>query len=66
MSYISVAALSSAKSNVAGSRSRPLESDGRLNEKGGGVKRGNLDAPVMVEISDKLGVANKAKEKYVK
>ena len=36
MSYISVAALSSAKSNVAGSRSRPLESDGRLNEKGGG------------------------------
>lgn len=65
MSYISVAALSSAKSNVAESRSRPLESDGRLNEKGG-VKRGNLDAPVMVEISDKLGVANKAKEKYVK
>ena len=30
------------------------------------MKRGNLDAPVMVEISDKLGVANKAKEKYVK
>lgn len=69
MSYISVAAPSSEKSNVAGSRRRPLESSRAVEEEKKGVldsdggEGGKLDIPVMVEISDKSGVANRAKEK---
>jgi len=45
----------------------PLSLVGRVERKGGdrerGGGRGELDIPVMVEMSEKAGVANKAKEK---